>query len=215
MQDGLGIVITIRPARASDQGALYDIVLKTGLSGADASHLYNNPKMLGHIYTAPYVALVPALAFVAERDGRVVGYVCGVAQTRAFEALQEVAWWPALRNQYACPEEASRTEWTADQIRAAWIHHPTPTPAYVAGPFPAHLHMNLSPEVRGAGLGRRLFETWCAAAKLQGVHAMHIGANPANAGGIAFWARMGFERLETPAGEEPSSAAWMGRSSAL
>lgn len=204
-------MITIRHARASDQDALYEIVLRTGLSGADATHLYQDPQMLGHIYTAPYVALVPELAFVAESAGRVVGYVCGVVDTKAFEVLLETDWWPDLRARYPVPDPSQCDLWSADEARADWIHHPQTTPDYVVHSYPAHLHMNLTEAARGTGLGRQLFETWCAAAATQGVGAMHIGANPANAGGIAFWGRMGFVPLRPPAESGEPRTAWMGR----
>ncbi len=201
----------IRPATLRDQDALYDIVLKTGLSGADAAPLYDDPQMLGHIYTAPYLTLAPDLVFVAEVDGQVAGYVCGVVDTRAFEAALETRWWPTLRTRYVAPDPARREEWTEDEARADWIHHPQATPAYVAASFPAHMHMNLMPQARGTGVGRRLFDCWLTAARRQGAYSVHIGANPQNSGGIAFWAAMGFERLRAPDGHQDEATCWMGR----
>ncbi|GAA6180893.1 GNAT family N-acetyltransferase [Shimia sp. NS0008-38b] len=203
--------IDIRAACDADQDALYDIVLKTGLSGGDATALYQDPKMLGHIYTAPYVALAPELAFVATLGAQVVGYVCGVADTRRFEAQMEADWWPALRAQYQDPDPTRRDAWTKDESRCHFIHHPQSAPAYVAEAFPAHMHMNLTSEARGCGLGRRLFDHWMDAARGVGVGPVHIGANPGNTGGIAFWGRMGFQRLLGPDCDVDPRTCWMGR----
>ena len=201
----------IRQATGDDQDALYDIVLRTGLSGDDAAPLYQDPNMLGHIYTAPYVALAPELAIVAEVDGVVAGYVCGVADTRAFEARMETDWWPDLRKRYVDPDPAQQAQWSADDARSHWIHHPQPTPDYVVSAFPAHMHMNLMPAARGGGLGRQLFDRWIEAARAQGVGPVHIGANPANAGGIAFWSAMGFTQLTRADGPPETETCWMGR----
>ncbi len=201
----------IRPATEADQERLYQVVVKTGQAGNDATPLYKDPKMLGHIYTAPYVVLAPELVFTAEVNGRVVGYVCGVADSRAFEAKLEDKWWPGLRERYPAPDVSRQASWTADELRAAWIHNPVPTPDYVVDRFPAHMHMNLMPNSRGSGLGRRLFDTWLEAAQACGVGPVHIGADPKNAGGMAFWRAMGFERLLQPDGTFSEETCWMGR----
>lgn len=201
----------IRPATLADQERLYEVVVQTGKAGDDATPLYNDPKMLGHIYTAPYVVFAPELVFVVEINGQVAGYVCGVVDSRAYEAQLEGAWWPNLRKQYPEPNGARRVAWSEDERRVHWIHNPVPTPDYVVEPHPAHMHMNLMPEARGGGLGRRLFDTWFNAAQAMGVGPVHIGANPTNDGGIAFWRAMGFERLRQPDGTYASNTCWMGR----
>ncbi|MBE1293848.1 MAG: GNAT family N-acetyltransferase [Rhodobacteraceae bacterium] len=201
----------IRPATGADQERLYQVVVETGQAGDDATSLYKDPKMLGHIYTAPYVVLAPELVFVAEVNGQVAGYVCGVANSRAFEAELEEKWWPALRERHLAPDVSRKASWTADELRAEWIHNPAPTPDYVVDPFPAHMHMNLMPNARGCGLGRRLFDTWLEAAQAFGVGPVHIGADPKNAGGMAFWRAMGFERLLQPDGTFSEETCWMGR----
>jgi len=201
----------IRPATLADQERLYEVVVQTGMAGEDATPLYQDPKMLGYIYTAPYVVVAPELVFVAEVGGQVAGYVCGVVDSRAYEAQLEETWWPTLRRQYPAPDVDQQAAWSEDEKRADWIHHPVPTPAYVVDPYPAHMHMNLMPEARGGGLGRKLFDTWLAAAKALGAGSVHIGADLKNDGGIAFWQAMGFERLRQPDGTFAENTCWMGR----
>ena len=57
---------TIRPYHPEDLDGLYDICLKTGDTGEDATGLYDDPKLLGHLYAAPYAVLEPDLTFVLE-----------------------------------------------------------------------------------------------------------------------------------------------------
>lgn len=201
----------IRQATKADQDRLYQVVVETGKAGDDATPLYQDPKMLGHIYTAPYVVLAPELVFVAEVNGRVAGYVCGVVDSRAFEAMLEDKWWPDLRTQYPAPDGVRRKDWSEDERRADWIHRPIPTPDYVVAAYPAHMHMNLMPDARGSGLGRLLFDTWLIAAQARGAGPVHIGANPKNEGGIAFWRAMGFSRLPQRDGKYAQNTCWMGR----
>ena len=67
--------------------------------------------------------------------------------------------------------------------------------------YPAHLHINLRPAARGAGVGQRLVGAFCeqaAAADAPGVHVV-TGAGARN---IGFYRRCGFEQV--------AAGAWNG-----
>ncbi|TAJ97242.1 MAG: GNAT family N-acetyltransferase [Reyranella sp.] len=199
----------IRPFREGDLDACYAISLATGHAGGDASHLYRDPKIMGHIYIAPYALLEPALCFVAQdRDG-VAGFVAGVVDTAAWEERLDRDWWPSLRRQYADPIGVSPGEQTADQRRASMIHHPTATPAEIVTRYPAHLHMNLLPRLQRRGLGSLLLGTWLAAARTRGARSFHIGVNRMNTGAMGFWTKRGFAPLMLDRVPE-SRTCWMG-----
>lgn len=193
---------TIRAYQTGDLDALYAISLATGLAGGDASALYRDPRMMGHIYSAPYAVLSPSTAFVVEDDQGVAGFIVGVADTTAFEARLENEWWPALRRQYAEPS-GPPASWDADGSRCFMIHHPSRTPPAVATAFPAHLHMNLLPRLQGEGVGPRLLKRWLAAVPVGGIH---VGVNAQNIGAERFWRRLGFDRLEA----SNARTIWMG-----
>lgn len=200
----------IRQAGPDDLDALYAISLATGFEGGDASHLHADPRLMGHIYAAPYAALEPRFALVVEDFQGIVGFVVGVLDTREWEDRMERQWWPRLRQRYADPPLASRDEWTADQRRAHMIHHPQQTASTVSADYPAHIHINLLPRAQGCGLGSRLFDRWCEIASAHGVKAIHVGVNRANARALAFWQKLGFAELAVtePAG---GRTIWMGK----
>ena len=203
-------MLTVRPFRADDLDALYRISLATGLAGGDASHLYADARLMGHIYAAPYALLEPELALVVEDGDGVGGYVVGATDTTAWEEKLEQTWWPPLRQRYALPAEADAARWTPDQRRAFTIHRPVPTPPAVARLYPAHLHMNLLPRLHRRGVGTTLFERWTALARARGATALHVATNRDNLGSAAFWRRMGFADLVL-AGLPQGRTAWMGR----
>jgi ribosomal protein S18 acetylase RimI-like enzyme len=188
----------IRPYRAQDLDALYAACLKTGEAGADATHLYRDPKLVGHIYAGPYGVLSPQTAFVVEDDQGVGGYIVGVADTRAFEEQLEAEWWPGLRPHYADPAGTGAETWTLDQQRAYLIHHPFPAPRRVVSPFPAHLHINLLPRLQGQDLGRRLLDFWLGMIAERGAGGVHLGVSHANARAIRFYLAYGLDRLDLP-----------------
>jgi GNAT superfamily N-acetyltransferase len=194
----------VRAYHASDLDAFYAISLASGLAGGDASALYRDTRMMGHIYSAPYVVLSPSTAFVAEDADGVAGFIVGVADTTAFEERLEREWWPALRQQYADPLGPPES-WNADQRRCFMIHHPSRTPGAVAAAFPAHVHMNLLPRRQGQGVGPTLLQHWLAAVS---VGRIHVGINGQNVGAVRFWQRHGFDRLDATT----DRTIWMGRS---
>jgi GNAT superfamily N-acetyltransferase len=198
-------VIDIRTFEKADLEACYAISLATGFEGGDASHLYRDPEMMGHIYVAPYALLEPALALVIEDGDGVAGFAVGTTDTISWEERLEREWWPSLRGRYADPANIAPDARTPDQRRAFMIHHPTLTPTAVAQDYPAHLHLSLLPRLQRRGAGSRLLDEWLARARLRSVH---VGVNRANRGAALFWAARGFKELMTvPEGR----TLWMGR----
>jgi GNAT superfamily N-acetyltransferase len=203
-------MVKIRPLQSGDIDALYAISLATGLAGGDASSLYADPKLMGHIYSAPYAKLQPDLCLVAEDAKGVAGFIVGTADTVPWEARLEREWWPGLREQYPAPDEARMAEWSHDQRRIFSLHHPKPVPAAVARSYPAHLHMNLLPRLQGHGTGARMFAAWLALAASRGIGPIHVGVNRANARAVGFWRRLGFIELDVPEARG-GRTTWMGR----
>jgi GNAT superfamily N-acetyltransferase len=200
----------IRAVRPDDLEQIYAISLVTGDAGKDATALHRDGKLIGHIYSAPYVMLSPSTAFVAEDADGVAGYIVGVYDTRAFQAQLERDWWPRLRETYPDPQ-GDPDLWDADQKRIAAIHHPSAPPEAVVDAYPAHIHMNLLSRLRGQGMGTKLLDTWLSQARGAGVKAVHLGASAANAGGIGFWGSRGFTRLGPPLVQASDRTVWFGQ----
>jgi ribosomal protein S18 acetylase RimI-like enzyme len=202
-------MVAIRAVRADDLDALYRIALATGDGGADATALYRDPKLLGHIYVAPYVALCPETVFVAEDADGVGGYIVGAADTPAFETRLGAEWWPRLRAIYPDPGAATGDGWSPDQRRCHTIHHPRRTPAMISADYPAHLHINLLPSLRGREIGRRLMDRWINAVRALGSSGAHLAVGTTNTRAIRFYAAYGLRALdEVP--QETKGALWMG-----
>lgn len=193
----------IRPYRPADLDALYRICLATGDSGADASAVYRDPGVVGHLFAGAYGVLGPETAFVVEDAEGVGGYIVGALDTRAFEARLEADWWPTLRTQYADPAGTSHLDWSADQRAAFLIHHPFPAPRRVVQRFPSHLHINLLPRLQGQDLGRRLIDLWLETIARMGSRGVHLGVSPANTRAIRFYLAYGLDRLDLPVPSGP------------
>jgi len=200
----------LRPCAPGDADALYAISLATADAGGDASHLYQDKRLVGAIYSAPYAALNSDLVIIAADDEGVGGFALGAVDTVAWEQRLEQSWWPSLRRQYAAPDPEVRSSWNADQRRISMIHHPERVPAQIARDFPAHLHLNIVPRLQKRGTGTALFHRWLQLATVRGASAMHVGVNGGNTGAIRFWGKMGFRPI-TPPELSGGRTVWMGR----
>lgn len=187
---------TIRPYQDSDLDDLYRICLQTGDSGRDATAMFADPRILGHIFAAPYGLFEPSMAFVAQDDLGVGGYIVGALDSTAFERRLETDWWPALRARYpAPPAELTPDQWTPDERAARFIHVPLTLPDELAKYYPSHLHINLLPRLQSRGLGRQLMTRLITALRDQGSVGLHFFVSPANQRAAGFYRHLGFTEI--------------------
>jgi GNAT superfamily N-acetyltransferase len=184
--------LKIRGVAASDLEALYEVCLRTGDAGKDATALYRDPRLLGEVYVGPYVMLSGAIGFTAVDQDGAGGYALAAVETRRFEERCETEWWPALRARY--PDPGPRPE-NLDEEVAALIHRPPRAPDAVVDRYPAHLHIDLLPRLQGKGVGRALMERLLDALDEQNVPGVHLEVAPGNRRAIGFYERLGFSRL--------------------
>lgn len=204
----------IRPYRQTDRDDVFEICLRTAAGGGDATGVYSDDSLMPEVFALPYLEYAPDLAFVVDGPStgsghrgsgrRVLGYVIGVADTRAFVEWWKRAWGPGFRVRH--PEPGAPTGhnpgFTEAQLLEAG-YHPERMLIAEVDEYPAHLHIDLLPEMQGQGLGRRLIDTLRAALAERGVAAVHLGMDAANTGARAFYDRLGFHELPSSRPDVP------------
>jgi ribosomal protein S18 acetylase RimI-like enzyme len=196
-------MVEIRAFGPADLDDLYSICFVT----AGGSALYRDPKLVGHVYAAPYAVLSPQSVFIVEDAEGVGGYIVGAPDTRDFETRLEAEWWPALRTIYPDPSGTPCIDRSADQFMSYWIHHPHRAPDRIVEVYPSHLHINLLPHLRSRGLGRRLMERWLGTVRDMGSRGAHLAVGAANSRAIRFYRACGFRELEQPP-RPPRAPLW-------
>jgi ribosomal protein S18 acetylase RimI-like enzyme len=189
---GPGNNVELRGYRPEDLADLYDVCVRTGDSGEDATGKFARPELLGDIYVGPYVAREPGLAFVLEAAGRAVGYVLGTADTAGFVQWCLSSWIPRFGADHAEPAGAPATP---DERLLSAFHHPERMWRPELAAYPAHLHIDILSPYQGAGWGRRLIEAFLAAVHAEGAAAVHLGVSAVNTRAQGFYRRLGFEQL--------------------
>ncbi|MEO7753547.1 MAG: GNAT family N-acetyltransferase [Terracoccus sp.] len=199
---GGSAIRAVRDYEPRDRAALYDVCLRTGASGDDATALYADPLLIGEVWVGPYVDLEPELALVVDAGAGAEGYVVGALDTRAFEARCEREWWPRLREEHPLPAPST----PADAHLVRLVHAPPRSPDAVVADHPSHLHINLLPRGQGGGRGRLLIEGLLERLAQAGSPGVHLGVGADNVRARGFYEHLGFSAVEvTPA------THWLGR----
>lgn len=195
----------VRDALPADTDDLYDVCLRTGDEGKDASRWMRRKRLLGDIFVGPYLRFAPDLALTADDGARAAGYALAVLDTERFEATLEARWWPALRDVYPLPTQAPRG---AEDDLLALVHDVALSRHPVLPGFPSHVHIDLLDHIRGEGVGGRMMQQLFARLKAAGSPGVHLGVAAANAGAQRFYKQLGFVELERDDDEVYLGLSW-------
>jgi len=182
----------IRPYEAEDLDRLYEICLRTGDAGEDATALVVDGRLFGDLWAGAYGVLEPEHAFVVDDGaGTAIGYALGALDTCAFDERREADWWPTLREHHPIGSGGNDLE----ELLISMLHerhHPSDDGLAL---YPSHLHIDLLPEAQGHGWGRALMEHLQDALRADGSRGIHLGVSARNERALGFYAHLGYEEL--------------------
>ena len=187
---------TIRAYRQEDREDLYRICLLTADSGNDATSLFRDPQLPGHVWLGPYLVFEPTLAFVAEDGEGAAGYVVAALDTPAFEDRLDRDWWPPLRVRYPEPSQnAAEVISPIEQAALNDMHRRWDVVGELVGRFPSHLHIDLLPRMQGRGIGRKLMAAAMSSLRDRGSPGLHLLVARGNDRAAGFYRHIGFSEL--------------------
>ncbi|WP_141880860.1 GNAT family N-acetyltransferase [Homoserinimonas aerilata] len=191
---------SIRPYTPADLTRLREICVRTARAGQDATGLFSDDSLWSAVFLDPYLEFDPRLAFVVDEGGGAAGYIVATADTAAFVERYRAEWLPRLaeRFEHVMPpvgleQQIAHLGFTPERmLRADIAEHP------------AHLHIDLLPELQGRGLGRALIGTLLAELRSRGVAGVHLSLDPENIAALAFYERLGFTPLAGSTADDPT-----------
>ena len=190
--------VEIRLYRPADRADVYNVCVRTAAAGGDATGIYSSDDLMPDVFAGPYLAFQPDLAFVVDVGDRVAGYVIAAADTRAFVERVRQEWVPTFASKYPEPSPT-------DAPIVAMGVDPERMLVPEVDEYPAHLHIDLLPELQGQGCGRALIDTLRTELARRGIPGLHLTMDPANLPARAFYDRLGF--VELPSGALAISTA--------
>lgn len=177
--------------RPADLPHLYEICLKTGDSGKDASRIFRDPLLIGHLYAAPYAVFHPELTLILTSDDLPIGYIIGTNNSENFYEVTEKHWFKSLREKYPLPNDND----TSADARIIRLLHKGHRPRKELLNYPAHLHIDILPIGQGKGMGKQMVELFIKKLKELNAAGVHLEVGKRNSSAILFYEKIGFKKI--------------------
>jgi len=184
---------SIRSYKSADTSAVYEICLKTGNSGQDATHLFSDPLVLGHIYVGPYMEFEPQSVFILEDDQGPCGYIMGVLDSQTYYQWMHSEWLPKMRVNYKKPTGNLDTWDETEKITDLLFH---PVSQRLLPDYPAHLHIDLLSRAQGKGQGKLMMDRFIDYLRYNKIPGLHLDLSSSNDRAFNFYRKYGMEELD-------------------
>ena len=184
---------SIRSYKSADTSAAYEICLKTGNSGQDATHLFSDPLVLGHIYVGPYMEFEPQSVFILEDDQGPCGYIMGVLDSQTYYQWMHSEWLPKIRVDYKKPTGDPDT-WNKTEKITNLLFQPESQRLFPG--FPAHLHIDLLSRAQGKGQGKLMMDHFIDYIRQNKIPGVHLELSSKNDRAFNFYRKYGMQELD-------------------
>ena len=184
----------IRAYEPKDRETIRRIACETALYGNPIDPLINDRDLVADYLVRYYTDFEPESLFVAEVEGKVVGYLTGCLNSEKCRQIVQRRILPPLLVRFFIHGHWFQGKilrmllaiWRSERrwVSARWA---------ACAPYPAHCHLNLDPEFRRAGTGSGLLEAFLAQLRQHRVPGIHIIT--ATEQGKNFFVRAGFTLL--------------------
>ena len=143
----------VRPYQRRDRARIRRIVCATALRGRPLTAFFEDERVLVKLFLDYYLSYEPESCFVAESEGRVVGYALGCKDSRRYLRVVVFRYGPQLLARLLLRLLTGRyrrlatyrTLWWA--VTRAWRE----VPSADLRRFPAHMHLGVDQELRSEG----------------------------------------------------------------
>lgn len=197
----------LRNPEPRDFREVLHITFRTGLFGEslESTDFASDEYLFGLLYAYYYIRYEPENCFLAEFEGRIIGYVLGCDDSLRAHARFADLIMPKVNARAAelLATGEDDPEWVRHLLHSAADEASRALPDYVSR-YPAHLHINVIPEFHRQGVGRLLIERELEHMRAAGIPGIHLVTTSANRKAVPFYESLGFTLLSS----EPASAPW-------
>lgn len=186
--------VEIRKFRAPDRTDVRRIACETAFLNAGNRNLIDDDEVMADVLTKYFTDCEPDSCFVAERKGVVAGYVTGTLDVErmkgalAWNVIPIIALRIILRGTLLKHEARAFLSSIISSMMKGEFRGPD-----FSAEYPAMLHINITAECRGKGIGRMLIQQYLKYLKDNRCPGIHFGTLSDAA--RFFFEKMGFEIL--------------------
>ena len=198
------MTFVVRGARPEDAPDIARMAYATGFFGAPAGGYFPDEGLFAALWVGPYLhAGEAAVGFVAERQGRPVGYILGTSSFAAYRAGMRACAPRLLAG--VLGGRYRRFRGCLPYLQRA-VRYATPHASELT--YPAHLHLNLLAQARGLGAGSALLDAYLMALRTRGVQGVQLSTTDQNVAALRLYRSRGFETVS--AHVTPLWRPWLG-----
>ena len=188
--------LTIRPYHTTDRDALMKIAADTAFFGAPIEAYMEDRYIFLDSFYAYYTDYEPEHTWVALAENQVVGFLTGCSDTLKSKRIINQKIMPKvfvrlLTGKY---HPGSKTWAYFSGLRRARRHNENPKTDLQR--YPAHLHINVDVNWRGAGIGFRLMQTYLDQLIYEKIRGVHLGTTSENEVACRLYTQFGFKLLD-------------------
>lgn len=188
--------IIVRLYQSQDREAVRQIACDTADMGEPVENFFGDREVVADLLTRYYTDYEPGSLWVAEYEGKVVGYLTGCLNTWRY--FRVMVWllvpWIVIKSIFRgvlLREDTWRLFRAATKtLRISGFKRHIPLDEY-----PAHLHVNVEKGFRSQNVGRSLVERFIEQVKVAGLRGIYMAVREDNVGGRRFFEHLGFIEL--------------------
>ena len=202
-------MIQIRLYKPGDLKAVREICCETGDRGESVDQLVSDREMFADLVMSYYTTYEPEALWVAEYEGRVVGYLTGCLDSRRYARFMKWRIVPAaVCRAIGRGALYSRQAWR--WLGAWWrtCRLQERQRKISLRDYPAHVHVNILGEFRGRRMGSLLAERFLEQVRSTGVSGVYAAVRSDNRLSCRFFERMGFSEISRAPVAYPDGPAY-------
>ncbi|MGB9521182.1 MAG: GNAT family N-acetyltransferase [Anaerolineales bacterium] len=186
----------IRHYSPKDRQDVFRIAADTAYFGDQVEHFMEDRTLFCDAFCTYYTDFEPQNAWVAEENGRVVGYLLGCSDTKTQQKVILNKIIPQLildifRRKYVIGRLTLHYGYglILSALYGQNVHADLQS-------YPAHFHLNIESGKRGAGIGRRLLEEFINKMNEDGIHGIHLKTTSENKAACALYEKLNFKLID-------------------
>jgi len=188
--------IIVRSYQSQDREAVRKIACDTADMGEPVENFFGDREVVADLLTRYYTDYESESLWVAEYEGKVIGYLTGCLDSRryfrvmAWRLVPQIVIKSILRGVFLRQDTLRLFRAT---IKTGWLggfRRRIPLDKY-----PAHLHMNVQKGFRSQDVGKRLVERFIEQVEVRGLCGVHLAVREDNVRARKFFEHLGFIEL--------------------
>jgi ribosomal protein S18 acetylase RimI-like enzyme len=202
---GKSEILSIRPYHPDDREGLFKIASDTAFFGKPIEKYLEDRRIFQDAFYSYYTDYEPEHCWVAMANDKVVGFITGCVDTQKKDKIVNKKINPKvlfllLTGYYKIGPKGRQYLWRMWHSKRKHLY-----PAVNLEKYPAHLHINVSEQWRGNGIGIRLMRVFLDQLTYLQIPGVHLGTTSENEVACKLYEKLGFQLIE----EKPSTM-WEG-----